>query len=78
MAKVRVPFKIKYIDYRVCDARVGDPWKVIVAFGSREEAEKAAKLLTKKLRRRITVFRDMVIIEGYVLEYTILSVLAER
>ena len=76
MAKVRIPYNIRYVDYRVVDGSAGlGSWRTIVAFSSEEEAREAAKILAERLRLHnpsITVFRNRVIIRKYVLEWKIL------
>ncbi|RLG01429.1 MAG: hypothetical protein DRN49_01295 [Thaumarchaeota archaeon] len=78
MAKVRIPYNIVYVDYRIVDVRGSDrgsAWNTIVAFSSEEEAREAAKVLAEKLRLHnpcIAVFGNKVIIKKYVLEWKIL------
>ena len=82
MAKIRVPYNIRYVDYRVVDGSAGlGSWRTIVCFGSEEEAREAARVLAEKLRLHnpsITVFRNKVIIRKYVLEWKIYWALGER
>lgn len=79
MAKVRIPYNIKYVDYRVVDGSAGlGSWRTIVCFGSEEEAREAARVLAEKLGLHnpcIAVFRNRVIIKKYVLEWKIKRIL---
>ena len=81
MAKVRIPYNIRYVDYRVVDGSAGlGSWRTIVAFGSEEEAREAARVLAEKLRLHnpcIAVFRNKVIIKKYVLEWKIYRALGD-
>jgi len=75
MAKIRVDYNIKYIDYAIVDPRPGGgSWRTIVCFGSEEEAREAAKVLQERLKLHnpaIIVHRNKVIIRKYIMEWKI-------
>ena len=72
--------KVKYIDYYITDSRTGlSPWRTVICFETREDAEKAAEILVNSklnIRKKdIEIYNAKLVIKKYVLEWRILRAL---